>query len=70
MAYEIWEMQTGNLVASFSHERDALALVRDAVEAHGEAYVAALALVHEGEDGSSTTVASSYELIERAGVPA
>jgi hypothetical protein len=70
MAYEIWEMQTGNLVASFSHERDALTLVRDAVEAHGEAYVETLALIHEDEAGCSTTVAASYELIERAGVPA
>jgi hypothetical protein len=70
MAYEIWEMQTGNLVASFSHERDALALVRDSVKAHGEVYVETLALVHEDEAGGSTTVATSYELIERARVPA
>ena len=69
MAYEIWEMQTGNLVASFSHERDALGLVRDAVQAHGAGYVETLALVSEDEDGSSTTVATSYELIQRASAP-
>jgi hypothetical protein len=66
MAFEVWEMQTGNLVASFSHERDALALIRDAVKAHGEGYVESLALVREDEDGNSTTVATSYELIQRA----
>jgi len=66
MAYEIWEMQTGNLVASFSHEQDALALVRDAVEAHGETYVETLALVHEDEVSDSTTVATSHELIKQA----
>ena len=70
MAYEIWEVQTGNLVASFGHERDALALVRDAVKAHGEAYVGSLALVHEDESGNSTTVATSHELLERASVAA
>jgi len=70
MAYEIWEMQTGNLVASFSREGDALALVRDAVEAHGEGYVKTLALVLEDDAGCSTTVATSYSLLERARVPA
>lgn len=70
MAYEIWEMQTGNLVASFSRERDALALVRDAVAAHGEAYVETLALVHEDGAGSPTTVATSHELLERASIAA
>jgi hypothetical protein len=69
MAYEIWEMQTGNLVASFSHEGGALALVRDAVKAHGEGYVQTLALVHEDEANGPTTLATSYALIERAGVP-
>ena len=63
-------MQTGNLVGTFSHERDALTLVRDAVEAHGEAYVETLALVHEDDAGDSTTLATSYQLIERARVPA
>jgi hypothetical protein len=70
MVYEIWEMQTGNLVASFNHEHDALALVRDAVEAHGAAYVETLALVHEDDDGGSTTVATSYELVKLARIAA
>ena len=70
MPYEIWEMQTGNLVASFSHERDALALMRDAVKTDGEGNVETLALVHEDEAGGSTTVATSYELIQRASVTA
>ena len=59
MAYELWEMQTGNLVASFRREEEALALVRDAVAAHGPAYAQSLALVREDEDGSSVTVAAA-----------
>jgi hypothetical protein len=70
MAYEIWEMQTGNLVASFSHEQDALALVRDVVAAHGATYVGTLALVYEDEAGESTALAMSQELLELARVPA
>ena len=68
MAYEVWEMQTGNLVASFSLEEDALALVRDAVEAHGEAYARHLALVREDEAGQTTTVATAEQLLERVRV--
>ena len=63
-------MRTGNLVASFSHEKDALALIRDAVVAHGDAYVETLALVREDEAGDSTTAATSYELVKRASVAA
>ena len=68
MAYEVWEMQTGNLVASFNLEEDALALVRDAVEAHGEAYARNLALVREDEAGQTTTVATAEQLLERVRV--
>ncbi len=70
MTYEIWEMQTGNLVASFGREQDALALVRDAVAAHGEAYVRSLALVREEEGGHATTVAAADQLLERVRVVA
>ena len=70
MSYEIWEMRTGNLVATFGSEKEALILVRDAVKAHGDAYVESLALVHEEDDGSTTTLATSYALIERAQVAA
>ncbi len=66
MGYELWEMQTGNLVASFSHEGDALALVRDAMRDHGQDYALTLALVREDENGRSTALAAAGELIERA----
>lgn len=70
MAYEIWEMQSGNLVASFGHEADALALVRDAVRTHGEAYGLSLALVREDDAGRTTTLAMADRLLDRARIPA
>jgi hypothetical protein len=70
MSFEIWEMQTGNLVASFAREEDALALVRDAMNDHGESYIATLALVREDDDGQSVTVATGYALVERARIAA
>ena len=70
MTYEVWDMQTGNLVASFRLREEALALVRDAVEAHGEAYGLSLALVQEDEAGSTTTVAVADQLLDLARIPA
>jgi len=70
MTYEVWEMRTGNLVASFGTETDALVLVRDAVAAHGAEYGRHLALVREDEDGRSTAVAAADQLLERVRVPA
>ena len=69
MGYEIWETQTGNLVASFSHERDALTLVRDAMREHGQDYALNLALLREDEAGHVAAVAQAGELIERAQAP-
>ena len=66
MAYEVWETQTGNLVASFSREQDALRLVRDAASMHGESYVRSLALVCEDEAGHTRTVAMADQLLARA----
>jgi hypothetical protein len=70
MTYEVWEMRTGNLVASFAAEEDALTLVRDAVTAHGDVYGRHLALVREDEHGQSTTVAAGEQLLARVRVPA
>ena len=66
MGYEIWETQTGNLVASFSHEGDALSLVRDAMREHGQDYALNLALLREDAAGNIAAVAQAGELIERA----
>jgi hypothetical protein len=68
MAYEVWDMRTGNLVASFGIEEHAMGLVRDAAEAHGDEYVQGLALVREDENGTSTTVATAGELLRRVRV--
>ena len=70
MAYEVWDIQTGNLMASFRLQEEALALVRDAVEAHGEAYGLNLALVQEDEAGRTTTLATADRLLDLARIPA
>ncbi len=44
MAYELWETESGNLMASFSTEAAALAAVADRVSKHGPSSVETIAL--------------------------
>ena len=45
-AYELWDLQTGNMIDAFGSEREALAAVRAAIERHGLGYVTSWALAH------------------------
>lgn len=48
MVFEIWDIESGNLLGSYDSEEEALAVVHDALNRHGREYVEALALVREG----------------------
>jgi hypothetical protein len=63
--FEVWDMRTGNVAASFGREQEALVLVRDAVAAHGPAYAIGLALARDGGGGCPTTMADDHRLLAR-----
>lgn len=64
-AYELWDLQTGNMIDAFHTEQDALAAVRDAVGRHGRAYVESWALAH-ATVRKVRALAEGVTLIERA----
>jgi hypothetical protein len=66
MAYEVWDTAAGNLLATFTTERDALAAVRTYVQAVGLQHGEALAVVLEGPAGDSELLAEGRELVERS----
>lgn len=66
MAYEIWDVEFGNLLADFATEDAALAVVRDTVEARGVDSTTHLALAYEDEDGETHPIAAGAALAERA----
>ena len=66
MAYELWDAEYANLLAEFSNEDAALAVVRDEVEIRGSNGVAHLALAYEDEDGETHPIAAGAALAERA----
>ena len=51
--YELWQMRSGNLMATFETEPAALAAVRQAMRRHGAGYAATLALGREDGRGRS-----------------
>jgi hypothetical protein len=70
--YELWETQSGNLMASYEREDEALRAVTDRARRHGSASVYSIALVRidEGdEDDEMVTLASGTDLLARASNP-
>lgn len=65
MTYELWNMRTGNAIAEFGTETEALAAVREVIARHGRAYVDAL-LLGSTSSGRSRPVAQGQVLAERA----
>jgi hypothetical protein len=64
--YELWQMRSGNLMATFETEPAALAAIREAMRRHGAGYAATLALGREDGRGRSKPIAMGAELAERA----
>jgi len=66
VGFEIWDTKTGNLLADYDTEADALADLRKAVKTHGKEYVDCLLLVRVGPRGGLTRIAAGAALIKRA----
>lgn len=66
MIYELFDTESANQVGVYETEEAALAVVRDAVRAHGLDAVATLALGREDEAGDTTVIASGIALAELA----
>src|SRR5437763_648324 len=64
--YELWDIETANLIGTYETEDAALSVVRQAIETHGQDYVASLALGSEDKRGRSKLLAKGAELPERA----
>jgi hypothetical protein len=62
MAYDLWDVESGNIVNTFETEREARAAVRTLLDLNGPTYVRALSLGYEGDDGTMRIVAEGDEL--------
>ncbi|HEY8694627.1 MAG TPA: hypothetical protein VIR57_18005 [Chloroflexota bacterium] len=66
MTYELWEAESGNIIAGFTTKPDALALVREQIDAAGSDSVATWFLGCEDDEGESTMIAKGAQLAELA----
>jgi hypothetical protein len=64
--YELIDVDSGNMVAIFDSEDEALASVRATLHAQGRSAVATLGLGSVDEDGDGEAIAVGEALIERA----
>ncbi len=65
MHYELWDVQTGNIINTYRTEAAALAVVRELLDANGQAYGEALAL-GRADDRGKTLVAEGNALVALA----
>ncbi len=66
--FELWDSRSGNLVADYSTEAQALVALAAALDRHGEAYADTLYLVAVFPSGDLHRIAFSTELAKRARV--
>jgi hypothetical protein len=63
--YELWDVDTGNIVGTYASEAEALAEVRDLLALNGAAYAADLSLGRKGDEGGEL-LAEGFELAQLA----
>jgi hypothetical protein len=68
--FELWDLESGNAIASFRSRDRALAAVREFVATQGAESAASLVLGFEDESGRSTEVAQGEALLALAGAAA
>ena len=66
MFYELWDVESGNIINTYESEAQALAVVRGLLALNGPEYADALSLSFEDDDEESTLVAEGSELAQRA----
>jgi len=66
MMFQLWEIESANLVGSYETEDAALVVVCKAIEKHGREAVESIMLLREGSRGRLTTIAEGAALADRA----
>jgi hypothetical protein len=66
MTFELWDIESGNIVGAYAAEADALAVVQWAIGAQGQSYANALVLFLDDGGDIIKTLAGRAELVARA----
>jgi len=66
MFYALWDLESGNALGDFDTEAEALAVVRDLLDANEPDYAEALSLGRTDDDGTFVLIADGDALAARA----
>lgn len=66
MTYDLWDVESGNIVNTFETEGEALSVVETLLDLNGHEYARSLSLGFEDDDGSMRIVAEGDDLATRA----
>ena len=66
MTYELWDIETANLVGAYATGAEALVMVQRALDAYGAGYADGLALVLDDDQDDVRTLAIGADLASRA----
>ena len=66
MTYDLWDVESGNIVNTYETEAEALAVVRELLRQNGDGYASALSLGYEDRGGRMGLVAEGAALAARA----
>jgi hypothetical protein len=64
--YELWDLDSGNMIGDFGSEAEALAVVHDLLSVNTTSFVDMLSLGYTSEDGAFRIVAQGRPLAVRA----
>jgi hypothetical protein len=70
MIYDLWDVESGNIVNTFETESEALSVVRTLLDLNEPEYARSLSLGFEDDDGSMEIVAEGDDLAARAATAA
>ena len=65
--FELWDVESGNIVGEFSSVDAALDIVQSLLDAYGPIYADALALQRRDVDATARDVASGKQLVDLIG---
>ncbi|MEA2583640.1 MAG: hypothetical protein QOF33_1725 [Thermomicrobiales bacterium] len=67
ITFELWDVDTGNIIGSFATQDESLEAVRRLLEAYGPGYAEDLDLTAREDTGTARNVASGDRLIALSG---
>jgi hypothetical protein len=66
MTFQLWDIESANLLGSYETEAAALEIVRKTIDNHGREAIDGLMLLREAAHSRRTTIAEGAKLADRA----